>query len=83
MDALRAVRRRALSFVSAAAVLACGGQKAEPIPECQQYEAALNVCFHRDSVFSADRLVPKDDADRARARQFCADNLHRIQVACR
>lgn len=55
----------------------------EPVPECEQYEATLNACHHRNlSIASDPSLLPKSDEDRARIKQFCSDNLARMRRAC-
>ena len=52
--------------------------------ECQQYEAALDRCFHRDSGFASQpALVPSSDADRVRIGKTCAENLERLPASCR
>ncbi len=66
--------------------LRLGSSKAEvnksPL-ECQQYESALDACFHRASGFTSQpSLIPSSDADRERIRQICLDNLQRIQASC-
>jgi hypothetical protein len=65
---------------------ACGGKgsSGEAVPECKQYEAALDSCFHRDSGFAErPEMIPKTDADRKRIAELCTVNLARIKVACR
>jgi hypothetical protein len=68
-------------------VLGCGGAKGshgETVPECRQYEQALDSCFHRDSGFAErPEMIPKTDADRKRIAELCMVNLARIKVACR
>lgn len=65
------------------------GSAAEPesvelVDECKQYENALTTCFHREvTLASHESLVPKSKADRERVRALCANNLKRIQAACR
>jgi hypothetical protein len=65
---------------------ACGGHKdnGEPVPECRQYEGALDACFHRDSGFAErPEMIPMTKADRERIRDLCSANLARIRTACR
>jgi hypothetical protein len=64
---------------------ACGGKgvNGETVPECRQYEAALDACYHRDSGFAEQpAMIPKTDADRKRIAELCTVNLARIKVAC-
>jgi hypothetical protein len=54
-----------------------------PVEECEQYEAALNACFHRDVEFAHQAAVlPASDADRERIKIVCSANLQRIRTAC-
>jgi hypothetical protein len=55
-----------------------------PVPECKQYEAALDACFHRDSGFANQpSVLPKDEADRERIRNLCNRNLEQLPAACK
>jgi hypothetical protein len=86
--------RVAVSIVGAVVVFAgCGGHKdasqsetgaLEPIAECKAYEDELRTCFHRETSFASQPdLLAKTDADRARVRALCADNIGRLKKACR
>jgi hypothetical protein len=64
---------------------ACGGKggSGDTVPECKQYEQALDACYHRDSGFAEQpSMIPKTDADRKRIAELCKVNLARIKVAC-
>lgn len=81
---------KVFAVVLSTTALACGDKAGqdkvppEPVAECQQYEAAMDRCFHRESKFaSQSSMIPKTEADRARIKQTCLDNLQRIQTACR
>jgi hypothetical protein len=55
------------------------------IPECVLYYALLSRCLDVDSSGLAcqDTLIAKADANIPMIEQFCADNFHRLQSACR
>lgn len=68
---------------------ACSGrgshaaEKKAPV-ECQQYEAALDRCFQRDSGFASQpSVIPSSDAERIRIGKACAENLQRLPASCR
>jgi hypothetical protein len=71
------------------ALAACGGRKGseakpEPVTECVQYEDTLKTCMHRDTGFARQpSLLPTTDADRVRIAAICAEDLRRLQIACR
>ncbi len=74
--------------MSLALGVGCGAKseasRAEPVAECVTYESALRACFHREIPFASQAsLLPKSDADRERICSLCAENLTRIQSACR
>jgi hypothetical protein len=78
--------RIALPFAAILAGAACntfaGPEDSAPIPECTQYEATFQMCFHRKmSIFDAS--PPKTREERAQMADVCADNLRRLNAACR
>jgi hypothetical protein len=73
------------------AFVACGGHKAsgeapsaEPMAECDQYQALMRRCLHRDVPMAQNVMqLAKTDADRERFRAVCSENLARLAAACR
>ena len=54
------------------------------IPECVEYQSALERCFHRETGFATQpSMLPKNDEDRKRLQQMCSENLARLTTACR
>lgn len=73
-------------FLLAILLSGCGSKhdRPDPVPECVQYQAALDACFHRDSGFATQpAMIPTTRADRAHLQQVCSENLQRIRTACR
>lgn len=70
-------------------LLASCGQKntasdqPQPVPECVAYEKAMAACFHRDLPFATQpSVLPANDADRARIRSMCIENMARLRRSC-
>jgi hypothetical protein len=84
---LRAAALAAIASALAALLAACGSHQDDrgPVAECTQYEARMSSCFHRPpgGFASQPSLLPKDQADRERIRGICAENLKRLETACR
>jgi hypothetical protein len=54
------------------------------IPECLEYQRALERCSGRPSSVSNDAVTRlQSGADRSRLRDLCAQNLQRINATCR
>jgi hypothetical protein len=60
----------------------CGDVQA--VPDCVAYQDLLMKCFMRDVAFACQSsILPVGDADVQAIQQLCADNLQRLQAACR
>jgi hypothetical protein len=67
---------------------ACSGKSAkeesrDPPVECKQYEAALDACYHRHTLFASQAaLIPTSEDARVRIRQMCVDSLNQLKRVC-
>jgi hypothetical protein len=60
----------------------CGDVRA--VPDCVAYQLLLKSCLQTDFDFACQAtLVPTADADVASIEAICAENLTRLQTACR
>jgi hypothetical protein len=81
----------ALLALGLAFLPACGGrtsatssaEAAAPIAECDNYQAALERCFHRQTAFAAQVAQMTGSAEaRDRMRRVCAENLDQLTASC-
>jgi hypothetical protein len=89
--AARLLGKRAVTTVAFASTLwalGCGGKYdppgPQPVEECVAYEAAVRRCMHQDvAIATQPAFTAVTEAEKARIRAMCNENLARIERACR